>query len=376
MKNSIKIVAINFIILIILLLIVEGSVRIAFSISNKDSRFLLISDTRQISISSVVKVKAAIYSDSSDPSMPVLDNKMDKLQQSDTIYPFGGSTTKGYNCGSSSSSWPAELRALSGRSVINYAESGQNSDDMLLKLFQLKEAKGSIIWASRFNASAPLMSVTHHFNKNKHLLNKYNLIPNPNFGGKYSYDLKRISVTIQKYSLATFYLVRFNYMVLGYLQSGKARANLLNLPYEDSHNTHKYKQIDKAENMKFLLSTNRDYVINNEPGTIGREITLENWVLNLKAAREYVEQTLRADFYVLILPIRRDSNFKYITAQEVINSAKSLGIENIIDASEVFLSASPKDEASLLLCDGMHQRKAGNHLIANFVNQYFTFNQK
>ena len=126
-KFSLKNLIFSFLAFTIFFLLIELIFRLMFfGISGSSLSFLygINSDIKiRKSANNFIEFYKIEHYDLFDNSLE-LDNKNNNV-----FFCFGGSTTAGYNCGNSSSSWPNELNKLSkGGKYVNLGKNGTSSD--------------------------------------------------------------------------------------------------------------------------------------------------------------------------------------------------------------------------------------------------------
>ena len=139
-------------ILIFFIFILESLTRMFFFLILQEKNIFKYGFNKDLEIHTLdlSKLEISIFNQN---EINLINKKKDKnLENLDTrvvIWTFGGSTTKGNNCGSDSSSWPNELQILNKSFVIkNFAQNGYHTDKSVPLLWKnLKdETPNIIIW--------------------------------------------------------------------------------------------------------------------------------------------------------------------------------------------------------------------------------------
>ena len=244
------------------------------------------------------------------------------------IWTFGGSTTKGYNCGRGSSSWPNELESLNKKFIIkNFAQNGYGTDKSIPLLWKnLKDQTPNIIiWAHKFNISKALYGIT----RNKKILNYDFKDENKN---KFDLFVKRID-KLFKQSFLFYYLL--DKIIL--------RINI---------------KLNLWSPAKVLKIDNASW-----------EMAVKNYEINTKEAITLSKQKNVNEFYIVSLFQKEDipkkeGNFNYLYDRTIYNLEEST-YAKIIDLTKNLHQINKNN----FFCDGMHKTIVGNKYISKKINK-------
>ena len=244
------------------------------------------------------------------------------------IWTFGGSTTKGYNCGRGSSSWPNELESLNKKFIIkNFAQNGYGTDKSIPLLWKnLKDQTPNIIiWAHKFNISKALYGIT----RNKKILNYDFKDENKN---KFDLFVKRIDKSF-KQSFLFYYLL--DKIIL--------RINI---------------KLNLWSPAKVLKIDNASW-----------EMAVKNYEINTKEAITLSKQKNVNEFYIVSLFQKEDipkkeGNFNYLYDRTIYNLEEST-YAKIIDLTKNLHQINKNN----FFCDGMHKTIVGNKYISKKINK-------
>jgi hypothetical protein len=244
------------------------------------------------------------------------------------IWTFGGSTTKGYNCGRGSSSWPNELESLNKKFIIkNFAQNGYSTDKSIPLLWKnLKDQTPNIIiWAHKFNISKALYGIT----RNKKILNYDFKDENKN---KFDLFVKRIDKSF-KQSFLFYYLL--DKIIL--------RINI---------------KLNLWSPAKVLKIDNASW-----------EMAVKNYEINTKEAITLSKQKNVNEFYIVSLFQKEDipkkeGNFNYLYDRTIYNLEEST-YAKIIDLTKNLHQINKNN----FFCDGMHKTIVGNKYISKKINK-------
>jgi hypothetical protein len=271
-----------------------------------------------------------------------IDNKIkpkknfESVDKEVVIWTFGGSTTKGYNCGIDSSSWPDELEILNKKFIIkNFAQNGYSTDKSIPLLWKnLKDQTPNIIiWAHKFNISKALYGLT----RNKKILN-YNF-KNEN-KNKFNLFVKRIDKSFKQSFLFYYFLDQIILRI-------NMKLNLWN----------------PAKNLKINKAS--------------WEMAVKNYEINTKEAITLSKQKNVNEFYIVSLFLERDilekekSNFNYLY-DKVIYNLEENSYTKIIDLTKNLHQFNKNN----FFCDGMHKTIIGNKYISKEIYKNLIINSQ
>ena len=269
-----------------------------------------------------------------------LKAKEKKIQEKKeiTIWTFGGSTTKGNQCGDKSSTWQKQIYRLNSNiKIVNFGENGIDSDKSLY-LFKNEIAKKKspdiIIWANKFNE---INVIYQGLRGNKEKIN--HSFPN-----------------LAKNKFAIFFM-----------KIDKTFKN----------NFVSYKLLDDL-----ILRISRKLIKSNEPGVLSANITTDdlkfaslNFKINTDEAIKLSKKNGIEEFIILSLPAREDYT-KLMKNKFFMHYEKR--VNELIDIHGVKLInlAIIKDKNKKLFCDYIHKTLKGNEVVAKHVYEFLKENSK
>ena len=326
-------------ILIFFIFILESLTRMFFFLILQEKNIFKYGFNKDLEIHTLdlSKLEISIFNQN---EINLINKKKDKnLENLDTrvvIWTFGGSTTKGNNCGSDSSSWPNELQILNKSFVIkNFAQNGYHTDKSVPLLWKnLKdETPNIIIWAHKFNVSKALYGST----RNKQLL---------------SYDFKDLNKN-------KFFLF----------------INRIDKSFKQSFLFYYFfDQIILRVSIKFnLIEPDKEILLDNK----SLEILFRNYEINTKDAINLSKQKNVDEFYILSLfkrkdvPIKKNNYFNYLFDKAIYNIEKNT-YSKIIDLTK---NVNQIDKNNFF-CDGIHKTIIGNQYVSEIIYKYLINNSK
>lgn len=264
------------------------------------------------------------------------DKNFDKVNKTIVIWTFGGSTTKGNNCGSNSSSWPNELQILNKKFIIkNFAQNGYHTDKSVPLLWKnlKKEAPNIIIWSHKFNENKAMSGST----RNKKILNYNYKDANKN---KSLMSIKRIDKSFKQSFLFYYFL----------------------------------DQIVLRINIKFnLIKPVKELIIDNKSW----EFALKNYEINTVDAINMSKKKNVNEFYIASffeetdVPIKKNSYFNNLY-DKIIYKLEQNTYSKVIDLTKN-VEQVIKDN---FYCDGTHKTFTGNQYEAEEIYKYLINNSK
>ena len=154
-KKTLKLLLFMFLPTFIILISLEASTRVLIFISNGKSQVLFygFNDT-SLKIDSLKKLEFNITTDKQIFKKSDTNGGYKKFSDKINVWTFGGSSTFGYNCGTTASSWPDELQKI--YPSLNVSNFGRNGTDSSYALEKLKSevyynVPDIVIWANRPN---------------------------------------------------------------------------------------------------------------------------------------------------------------------------------------------------------------------------------
>ena len=251
------------------------------------------------------------------------------------IWTFGGSTTKGHNCGEDSSSWPEQLKKINNDTNIeNFSQNGYSTDKSIPLLWKnLKnERPDIIIWAHKFNISKAIFGLTRNKNTINHEFKNQNV-------NKFNFTIKEIDKTIKE-NLLFYYLVD---------------------------------QIILRINLKLnLFKTSEDYIIEKKDW----EIAVKNFEINTAEAIELSKQKMVDEFYIVSLfsekELNSDKNYFNLLYDRTLNILEKETYANVIHLNKNLGDI----EINSYFCDGLHKTLSGNFDTAKKINEYLINHSK
>jgi hypothetical protein len=320
------------IIFIIAIIVLESFTRIFFFIILKEKNVIKygFNDDLEIYTLDLSKFEISIF----DRNTLNLNDKIKTKKQINNIgnkvvvWTFGGSTTRGNNCGKDSSSWPNELEILNKNfHIINFAQNGYSTDKSIPLLWKnLKKEKPNIIfWAHKFNISKAISGLT----RNKQILKHDFKNKNKN---KFYLNVKTLDKTLKK-NLLFFY----------FLDQVILRINM---------------RLNIFEKPKNLSIEKEDW-----------DMAIKNYEINTREAISLSRQNDVDKFYIVSLflehdiPVKNKSYFNFLY-DKTINSIEENTYAKVIDLTQ-FVDQIKK---SNYFCDGMHKTLKGNKDISKKIN--------
>ena len=251
------------------------------------------------------------------------------------IWVFGGSTSRGNNCGDNSSSWTNELMKINKNlSILNYAANGIDSYRSLQilqsKIIEEKPYPESVVWGHKFNE---INIIYQGIRNNPNNLTSFN----KNYNKKFYLIILKTDHTLETNML--FYKILKN----------------------------------------IIITTNRKFIRNIVKEHINPNLSVEDFKY---AAKNFEINTIKAinltkkigvkKFYILSLPSsllyeNKMKNIFFPYYYEVVK--KLINIENVefIDLSKNDFFFKNEQE---LFCDEMHKTLLGNNSTAILINPY------
>ena len=269
-----------------------------------------------------------------------LNKKKENIQDKNEIiiWTFGGSTTRGGQCGGKSSTWQKQLNKINNNIKIkNLGENGINSDKSLY-LFKNEIIKNKspdiIIWGNKFN--------------------EINVIYQGLRGNKEKINHSFPNLTRNKFAIF-------------FMKIDKTfKSNFVS-----------YKLLDDL-----ILRISRKLMKSNEPGLLSENVTSDdlkfaslNYKINTDEAIKLSKKNGINEFIILSLPARKDYTklmqkkfFGYYEKRitELINEHNV----QLIDLSSI------KGENKKLFCDYAHKTLEGNKLVAKTIYEFLEENSK
>lgn len=338
-RNTIFKIIEFLIIIIFTIFIIESLTRIFFFIVLKESNFIKYGFDNDLEIHTLdlSKLEISIFNrnEINLKDKKKINKKNKKIENRIVVWTFGGSTTKGNNCGKDSSSWPIQLESQNNKIVIkNFAENGYSTDKSIPLLWKnLKnETPNIIIWAHKFNISKATMGLK----RNKHLIDHEFKNQNKN---KTKLIVKTIDKTIKEKLLFYYF---FDQLII--------RINQKYNIFKPS----KKQNIEK-----------KDW-----------EIAVKNYEINTLEAIKLSEQKLVDEFYLVSLfsekEISTKKNYFNLLYERVLKNLSTNSFAKVIYLSPKL----NKDLINNYFCDGLHKTFSGNFDTAKKINNYLINNSK
>lgn len=262
------------------------------------------------------------------------ENKTKKTNSVNSIWAFGGSTTKGNFCGDNASSWPQIISDNNKNfDVLNFGQNGIDSYASLQilqkKSISEKNLPQSIFWAHKFNEINVIYqgvkkdpnNLRLNFNNNKKRILYFKIL--------------QLEKTVEKYSL--FYKILKNVIITS---NRKIIRNFTN--EHINPNLKKEDFVFAAKNYEFNTSKAIE---------LAKKLGIKNfYIISLPSTKKFEDQ-MKGKFFT----------HYYASVQNLINNHKVKFID--LSQKEIFL----KDQNSLF-CDETHKTLKANILVANFIN--------
>ncbi len=328
-----------FIILILTIFFLELLTRTFFFITLKEINFIKYGFKKDLEIHTLdlSKFEISIF-DRNIINLNIpnqLEEKKFKSNKEILAWTFGGSTTKGYNCGSDSSSWPEQLKKINNSiNVLNFAENGYSTDKSIPLLWKnLKKNSPEIIfWAHKFNISKATSGLT----RNKNLINHEFKNQKAN---KLNLTIKEIDKTL-KDKLLFYYF---------------------------------FDQIIIRINIKFnVFEASQEYVIEKKDW----EVAVKNFEINTAEAIKLSKENMVSEFYIVSLfsekELKGNKDYFNILYDKTLNFLEKETYAKIIYLNKDLEGLDPKK----YFCDGMHKTYTGNLDTAKKINKYFINHSK
>tara|TARA_B100000767_G_C19719399_1_gene516531 strand:- start:197 stop:1243 length:1047 start_codon:yes stop_codon:yes gene_type:complete len=330
----------NFLILVIILFAFESLTRVFFFLILQEKNIFKYGFNKDLEIHTLdlSKFEISIFNrnDLNLVNKIKSDKDFENIDSEIVIWTFGGSTTKGNNCGIDSSSWPNELQNLNKKFIIkNFAQNGYHTDKSVPLLWKnLKnETPNIIIWAHKFNVTKALYGST----RNKKFLNYDAKKVNKN---KFFLFINRIDKSFKQSSLFYYFL----------------------------------DQIILRISIKFfLLEPNKKIILDNKSW----EIALKNYELNTKEVINLSKQKKVNEFYIVSLfqeediPIKKDSHFNYLYDKTIYKLEENT-YSKIIDLTKNLNQV----KKNIFFCDDMHKTIIGNRYVSEEIYKYLINNSE
>lgn len=251
------------------------------------------------------------------------------------IWLFGGSTSRGNNCGNNSSSWSDELMKINKNLfILNYAVNGIDSYRSLQilqsKIIEEKIYPESVVWAHKFNE---INIIYQGIRKNPNNLTS----SNKNHSKKFYLTILKTDHTLETNML--FYKILKNIIITG---NRKILRNIVNEHVNPNLSVEDFKYAAK------------------------------NFEINTINAINLAKKIGVKKFYIVSLPSsllyeNKMKNIFFSHYYEVVKKLINIESVEFIDLSknEIFF----KNEKELF-CDEMHKTLLGNNRTAILINQY------
>ena len=348
--NLYKKITFSSVCLVLFILILELMIRSYFSLASKSSLPYLygIDSNVKLEITSLRNSDFLIYK---------YENVINKINKEESIsnnnkklvFSFGGSTTAGYSCSSTSSSWPDELdKSASNLDIMNFGLSGSNSDYALKKLkreISVGNIPNVVLLANWINE---LDILSEGFDLNEDYFRSYF----PKLYNKVrGYKISGIQLFIYRLD-KTFTDISLLYLVADYVISNIV-TNAMN---------------NEQIVMQQLKRDNDDIFV-----------AVKNYELNLTGV--YNMLTKEGCKLIIIRPpicwhIYKNNHNDDYTAwvqrwdDEMKKIIKSFCKNNNIDFIDTQKAYSNNQNISKYFCDGVHQNYDGHKFMANYINTY------
>ena len=267
-------------------------------------------------------------------SIKINKNSKTKNEKS-RIWTFGGSTTRGDNCGKNSSSWVTEISNLNkDLKIINFAKNGVDSYWSLKKLqeniIKLKDTPNIIIWAHKFNE---VNVIYQGVRKNNNDLK----VSKANKNRKIFFQILRVDKTLKNnfvfYKILKNIIITSNRKIIRTLFNEQLNVNLT------------------EDDFKFAAK-------NFETNTI-EAINLSKRIGSKK-------------FIILSLPSEKqyENKMKNLFFQHYNNSVKELSINKHVVFIDLSNHGSFEKNANKLFCDEVHKTLKAHIIISKLIEPY------
>jgi hypothetical protein len=278
--------------------------------------------------------------------LELLNNSIDekknqtRLGETSRIWAFGGSTTRGRNCGKNSSSWPHEVSKLNKNlKILNFGENGIDSYASFIK-FQKKIVKEilvpeTIIWGHKANE---VNIIYQGIRKNPHNIIAPSSLTNKNF---LYFTILKVDKNLRDNLI--FYKILKNVLVTS------ARKIIEN----------------KSKEILNINLTEDDY-----------KFAAKNFKLNTLNAINLSKKIGVKNFILLSIPGHQDyeDKFKNTFFPHYYEAVKELKKDNYVSFLDLSNLKNFRENRNILLCDTIHKTLKGNKTMADLIEKYITLN--
>tara|TARA_B110000971_G_scaffold212945_1_gene243092 strand:+ start:2215 stop:3279 length:1065 start_codon:yes stop_codon:yes gene_type:complete len=252
------------------------------------------------------------------------------------IWAFGGSTTKGKNCGTNSSSWVNELSNLNQNlKTTNFAKNGVDSYWSLKKMqeniVKLKHNPDIIIWAHKFNE---INIIYQGVRKNYNDLETTKVNKN---NRKLFFQILRIDKTFKN----NFIFYKF------------------------------FKNIIITSNRKIIRTLSNER-INFNLTEDDFKYAANNFEINTLKAINLSKRIGSKKFFILSLPSEKqyEKKMKKLFFQHYKNSVEKLSMNKHVVFVDLSNHSSFEDNTNKLFCDEMHKTLKANIILSKLIEPY------
>lgn len=332
-----------FLILIISIFFTELFSRILiFSITKNSKSFVYgINKNIKIDINHLIRFKINLLDlRELNTSIEQLNSNSELFKKNDNnkiVWVFGGSTTRGFNCGDNASSWPHEIKKISNNLLIsNYGENGIDSyrsyQIFQKKVLQNKIVPDLILWAHKFNE---VNIIYQGVKKDPHDIQ---LIKNKKQNRKIIFQLLKIESTIENNFL--FYKILKNIIIT-------SNRKILRKIVDEQINPNFDKEDFEFALENFKINTQKAIDLSKKVGI--KKFVLVSLPYKKKEYKEKMPNLFFLQYYKSIKDLKKIDNVKFIELSE----------------NDLFL----KNESELF-CDEMHKTLKGNIKVAYLLDKY------